>query len=84
MCVRVQGHDAPRPAKPTSSLTPTNVCVRVCVRMFPLQVAWETRKIFGYQHMDISCTAVRVPTLRAHAEAITIETHLDVTPEEAR
>jgi aspartate-semialdehyde dehydrogenase len=34
--------------------------------------------------MDISCTAVRVPTLRAHAEALTIETHLDVTPEEAR
>lgn len=34
--------------------------------------------------MDISCTAVRVPTLRAHAEALTIETHLDISPDEAR
>lgn len=49
-----------------------------------MQVTWETRKIFGFQHIDISCTAVRVPTLRAHAEAITLETVLDVTPEEVR
>lgn len=34
--------------------------------------------------MDISCTAVRVPTLRAHAEALTIETLLDISPDEAR
>ena len=34
--------------------------------------------------MDIACTAVRVPTLRAHAESITIETYLDITPGEAR
>ena len=49
-----------------------------------MKVVWETRKIFGQQHMDISCTAVRVPTLRAHAESITIETVLEVTPEQAR
>jgi aspartate-semialdehyde dehydrogenase len=48
------------------------------------QVTWETRKIFGFQHMDISCTAVRVPTLRAHAEAITLETVLQVHPDDVR
>jgi len=44
-----------------------------------MKVAWETRKIFGCPNMDISCTAVRIPTLRAHAEAITLETVLPVT-----
>ncbi len=34
--------------------------------------------------IKISCTAVRVPTLRAHCEAITIETALPVTAEAAR
>ena len=32
----------------------------------------------------MSCTAVRIPTLRAHSEAITIETVKPVTPEAAR
>ena len=51
-----------------------------------MKVAWETRKIF---HIDeeselrVSVTAVRVPTLRAHAEAISIQTALPVTPEAA-
>jgi len=31
-----------------------------------------------------SCTAVRIPTLRAHSEAIVIETEKPVTPEGAR
>jgi aspartate-semialdehyde dehydrogenase len=31
-----------------------------------------------------SCTAVRIPTLRAHSEAITIETEKPITPEAAR
>ncbi|MFT5431943.1 MAG: aspartate-semialdehyde dehydrogenase, partial [Myxococcota bacterium] len=39
-----------------------------------MKVAWETRKIFGAPDLLISCTAVRIPTFRAHAEAITIET----------
>mmetsp|Transcript_3799 Transcript_3799/g.6286 ORF Transcript_3799/g.6286 Transcript_3799/m.6286 type:complete len:344 (+) Transcript_3799:49-1080(+) len=41
-----------------------------------MKVAWETRKIFevAENEMKISCTAVRVPILRAHSEAITIET----------
>jgi aspartate-semialdehyde dehydrogenase len=50
-----------------------------------MKVVWETRKIFGLgEEIVISCTAVRIPILRAHSEAITIETELPITPEEAR
>jgi aspartate-semialdehyde dehydrogenase len=49
-----------------------------------MKVTWETRKIMGLPDLLISCTAVRVPTLRAHAEAVTIETERPVTPEAAR
>ena len=45
-----------------------------------MKVAWETRKIFGDNNIAISCTCVRVPTLRVHAESITIETEQDITP----
>merc|ERR1719310_1776453 len=48
-----------------------------------MKVAWETQKIFGAD-IDISCTSVRLPTFRAHAEAITIETEKEITPEMAR
>ncbi len=49
-----------------------------------MKVTWETRKIFGDESLPISCTAVRIPTLRAHAEACTIETEKPITPEAAR
>merc|ERR1719359_873952 len=49
-----------------------------------MKVTWETQKIFGDADIDISCTSVRIPTFRAHAEAITIETEKNVTPEAAR
>ncbi|WP_426959286.1 aspartate-semialdehyde dehydrogenase [Muricoccus radiodurans] len=49
-----------------------------------MKVTWETRKIMGLPDLLVSCTAVRVPTLRAHAEAVTIETERPVTPEAAR
>ncbi|GMH64847.1 hypothetical protein TrRE_jg8086 [Triparma retinervis] len=45
-----------------------------------MKVAWETRKIFGDDGIKLSCTAVRIPTLRAHAEAITLETAGEITP----
>ncbi len=44
-----------------------------------MKVAWETRKIFGNENLAISCTAVRIPTLRAHSESVTIETERPVT-----
>ena len=46
-----------------------------------MKVAWETKKIFGTDDIKVSTTAVRIPTLRAHAEAITLETEADITPE---
>jgi len=49
-----------------------------------MKVTWETRKIFGAPDLKISCTAVRIPTLRAHAESCTIETEKPITPEAAR
>lgn len=39
-----------------------------------MKVVWETQKIFGDDKMEISCTAVRIPTFRAHAESVTIHT----------
>jgi aspartate-semialdehyde dehydrogenase len=50
-----------------------------------MKVTWELQKIFGLpDDVKIACTAVRVPTLRAHSEAITIETELPIDPEGAR
>mmetsp|Transcript_15750 Transcript_15750/g.31346 ORF Transcript_15750/g.31346 Transcript_15750/m.31346 type:complete len:346 (+) Transcript_15750:160-1197(+) len=46
-----------------------------------MKVAWETKKIFGTDDIKVSTTAVRIPTLRAHAEAITLETEADISPE---
>jgi aspartate-semialdehyde dehydrogenase len=39
-----------------------------------MKVVWETRKIFGDEGLNISCTCVRIPTMRAHAESIVVET----------
>jgi len=44
----------------------------------------ETRKIFADPHIRVSATCVRVPVLRAHSEALTIECERPITPSEAR
>jgi len=44
----------------------------------------ETRKIFGDQQIAMTITAVRVPVLRAHAIALTIECEKTITPAETR
>merc|ERR1712072_1223492 len=50
-----------------------------------MKVTWELQKIFGLDDdVKVSCTAVRVPTLRAHSESIVIETDKKVDPDEAR
>jgi len=49
-----------------------------------MKVAWETRKIFDAPDVKISVTAVRIPTIRAHSEAITIETVKDVTADKVK
>lgn len=47
-----------------------------------MKVSWEIVNIFG-EEIPVSCTAVRIPTLRAHSEAIVIETK-PISPDEAR
>ncbi|MGQ9370814.1 aspartate-semialdehyde dehydrogenase [Azospirillum sp. A39] len=49
-----------------------------------MKVTWETRKILELPDLPVSCTAVRIPTYRAHSEAITVETIDPVTPDAAR
>jgi aspartate-semialdehyde dehydrogenase len=51
-----------------------------------MKVAWETLKIFDTKEEDlrISCTAVRVPVLRAHSESITIETAKPISSTDVR
>lgn len=49
-----------------------------------MKVTWETRKIFNEPNLPLSCTAVRIPTFRAHAESVTIETEKDISPETVR
>ena len=44
----------------------------------------ETKKIFGDSEIRISATCVRVPVLRAHSEALTIECERPITPVEVR
>ena len=49
-----------------------------------IKMTLETRKIFGAPEMMIAATCVRVPVLRAHSEAITLEFTNPMSPEEAR
>lgn len=44
-----------------------------------MKMTWETRKIFNLPDLKISCTSVRIPTIRAHAESVTIETEKPIT-----
>jgi aspartate-semialdehyde dehydrogenase len=50
-----------------------------------MKVTWETRKICGFADtLPISCSAVRIPTLRAHSEVIVMETQKPVDIAQAR
>jgi aspartate-semialdehyde dehydrogenase len=49
-----------------------------------LKVIQETRKIFGDTQIRVSATCVRVPVLRAHAMAVTIECTRPITASEVR
>jgi len=48
------------------------------------KVIAETRKIFGVPDLAVSATCVRVPVLRAHSVAITVEFTNPITPAEVR
>jgi len=49
-----------------------------------MKMVHETRKILGDTDIMVSPTCVRVPVLRAHSEAINVETEKKITPEKAR
>jgi len=49
-----------------------------------LKVVAETRRILGTPDLPIGITCIRVPVLRAHAIALTLEFAEPVTPDEAR
>jgi aspartate-semialdehyde dehydrogenase len=49
-----------------------------------LKMVSETRKIFGDPDIAVSPTAVRVPVVTAHSEAITVETHRPISAARAR
>jgi aspartate-semialdehyde dehydrogenase len=48
------------------------------------KVVNETRKIFAAPALQISPTCIRVPVLRAHAAALTVECDHPIAPEEVR
>jgi aspartate-semialdehyde dehydrogenase len=49
-----------------------------------MKVVRETHKILWDNSIDISCTAVRIPTFRAHSESIVLETEKDVDIEDIK
>lgn len=49
-----------------------------------MKVCWESRKIMNEPDLKLSVTAVRIPTLRAHSEAITIETEQPINADDVR
>jgi aspartate-semialdehyde dehydrogenase len=49
-----------------------------------MKVTWETRKIFDEPDLPVTCTAARIPIMRAHSEALTIETVKPVSVARAR
>ena len=50
-----------------------------------MKVTWESRKICGFaDDLPISCSAVRIPAIRAHSEVIIMETEKKVDVKEAQ
>ena len=49
-----------------------------------MKIVWELRKIFNKPKLNVSCTAVRVPTLRAHSESIVVETKKPINSNKVR
>jgi aspartate-semialdehyde dehydrogenase len=48
------------------------------------KVVAESRKILHMPDLPVSCTAVRVPVMTSHSEAVHVETERPITPDEAR
>jgi aspartate-semialdehyde dehydrogenase len=48
------------------------------------KVTVETQKILHLPHLPVSCTAVRIPVITAHSEAVHVELEGTMGPDEAR
>jgi aspartate-semialdehyde dehydrogenase len=49
-----------------------------------MKMFWETQKIMGDTSIQVNATAVRVPVVIGHSEAVSIETKKKLTADEAR
>lgn len=49
-----------------------------------MKMTWETQKMLHSTDIKVSATAVRVPIMRSHSEAVSIETEKPVDAKEAR
>ncbi len=49
-----------------------------------MKMVTETKKIMEDNNIEVSATCIRVPVMRAHSEAINIETQKPITAKEAR
>lgn len=49
-----------------------------------LKMLHESRKMLHDPELQVSCTCVRVPVMRAHSEALNLEFAEEITPEEVR
>lgn len=49
-----------------------------------MKVVNETQKILGLPDLPVTCTAVRVPVVISHSEAVTVELEKEVSPAQAR
>ena len=44
----------------------------------------ESRKMMHLPELQVNCTCVRIPVMRAHSESLLLEFEDDITPEEAK
>lgn len=49
-----------------------------------MKMTWETRKIMGLPDLEVSATCVRVPVLRSHSEAVTLDLEAPLSAADAK
>jgi aspartate-semialdehyde dehydrogenase len=49
-----------------------------------MKMTWETRKILGLPELEVSATCVRVPVMRGHSEAVTLELEAPLAASDAK
>ena len=49
-----------------------------------MKMLHESRKMMHFPELQVNCTCVRIPVMRAHSESLLLEFEDDITPEEAK